>query len=175
MIVQGIIALSAAFLLSGCITAGVPNVEVTKTEPWPTMLVCKHGKDSPHLDEAFTGQMNDLGVKVEWMPLPERYADADIDFMWAAVLPCDGVFWTRLPTGYSVGCVLVACIGGYTRAHLQKVDFVIVIDWGLPHIVRHEVFHAFGCDHGEKSAVCQAKIESMKTRLNSSVQDQAES
>src|SRR5690554_4682347 len=127
---------------------GVPNVEVDTSAPkedWPTMLVCKHGKDSPYLDAAFVEQMNELGVKVEWTNLPERYAESDVDFMWAAVLPCDGVFWTRLPTGYSVGCVLVACVGGYTRAHIQKVDFVIVINWGLPHIVRHEVIHAFGC------------------------------
>lgn len=166
--VKGVFVVGLVWLVAGCVTASPPKVTglVDDTDR-ATALVCKTGKDRPDLDQHFADEAASVGVDVCYRPLPEKYASDDPAFLFARTVPeCDYVLDYRLPTGYGLGCVLVACQAAFTYAQRHRPDAVIEVNWGLPHFVKHELYHALGCGHGEHSSEdCAAQIGYMKALL----------
>lgn len=168
---RAVAASALALALTGCILAGVHvDEEAYRAMDWSerkTWDVCVYGKDRPHLLNAVEKEFDRYGIDFNFKPGPQKYAGRDAACLFASVTPeCPTHLILRLPSGYGAGCLLVGCQAGFTFARLNRVDAVILIDWGMPSIVVHEFYHAAGCLHdvdGERE--CAAKLQILKSRL----------
>lgn len=168
---RAVAASALALALTGCILAGVHvDEEAYRAMDWSerkTWDVCVYGKDRPHLLNAVEKEFDRYGIDFNFKPGPQKYAGRDAACLFASVTPeCPTHLILRLPSGYGAGSLLVGCQAGFTFARLNRVDAVILIDWGMPSIVVHEFYHAAGCLHdidGERE--CAAKLQILKSRL----------
>lgn len=163
--VKSVFVVGLVWLVAGCAVTSVPVPKGLDLSDRVTVDLCVAGKDRPDLVQVLVDEADKYGIDLNPKPLPPHQYYKDQAMMWAAVSDCPIIADFNLPTGYGVGCVLVACQAGFTYARVNRLDAVMRINWGLPSIVRHEFIHAMGCGHGNNHEGCAAQIAMQKERL----------
>ncbi len=116
--------------------------------PEKTWTVCVYGKHRPDLLSAVSREFKRYGIAFDWKPGPARYDASDPAHLLLRVTPdCPTHLVLRLPTGFAATCILAGCQAGFSYSRLDRLDAVILVDWGTPRVIVHEFYHAAGCDH----------------------------
>lgn len=163
--VKGVFVVGVIWLVAGCAVTSVPVPKGLDLSDRVSVDLCVTGKDRPDLVQVLVDEADKYGIDLVPRPLPPHQYYKDQAMMWAAAADCPIIADFNLPTGYGVGCVLIACQAGFTYARVNRLDAVMRINWGLPSIVRHEFIHAMGCGHGNEGEACAAQIAMQKQRL----------
>lgn len=166
-----LIILILAPAASGCIVAGIPvNQQAYLAADWSERKlweVCTYGKERPDLLRAVEKEFDRYGIDFAWRRGPEKYAGLEPDWLFLKVTPeCRTHLILRLPSGFGMNCVLAVCQAALTYARRDRLDSVMVIDWGVPKVVTHEFYHAAGCVHAKLGeGDCVEQLQILRSRL----------
>jgi hypothetical protein len=182
-----------ALLLSGCTTVA-HITDTSGMEDRAPVNLCWYGQPEPQLNQVAVEFLDSLGIDATVQPLPPRYIteieQAEVQgkaefgpvtgsldapkeraaLIFARVITECNIVVEYLPgTGAScMGAALIIgapCYAGWTYAKRTTLDASMYIRVKTPGIMRHELTHALGCDHGEDEATCKAQVQYMKALL----------
>lgn len=162
---------------AGCIMTSIPvNQQAYLAADWSERRlweVCTYGKERPDLLGAVEKEFKRYGIDFAWRKGPEKYAEVEPGWLSLRVTPeCRTHLNLRLPSGFGMNCVFAVCQAALTYSRRDRLDAVIVIDWGIPKVVIHEFYHAAGCVHAKfGEGDCVEQLQVLRSRLPSAPLD----